>query len=116
MRMWRRPVPFLLFVIPSLLCPFLLSVQHLCAQQDQSLGDAARRLRAEKAEEASKVGPPDWATAPPQANHEPISDAQLIGWVAGGVPPEDLITELHNRGIAFLPSRELEELKTAGNL
>ena len=110
MRVWRRPVPFLLAVIPSLLCLFFPSVQHLYAQQDQSLGDAARRLRAEKAEETSKAGPPDWAIAPPQANHEPISDAQLVGWVAGGVPREDLITELHNRGIAFLPSRELDEL------
>jgi tetratricopeptide (TPR) repeat protein len=79
-------------------------------QQDQSLGSAARRLRAEKAEQAGKMAPPDWAVGPPNANHDPISDAQLVGWAAGGVPSEDLIAELHKRGIAFLPSRELDEL------
>jgi tetratricopeptide (TPR) repeat protein len=100
MRVWRTLVLFLLFSIPFL----------SYAQQDQSLGDAARRLRAEKAEQAGKMGPPDWATAPPQANHEPISDTQLVGWVAGGVPPEDLVAELRNRGISFLPSHELDGL------
>ena len=40
----------------------------------------------------------------------PITEAQLVGWIAGGVPSEDVVTELHNRGIAFLPSHELDEL------
>lgn len=107
MRVWRRLTLFLWFSG--------LSFLYLSAQQGQSLGDAARRLRAEKVEEAGKAAPPDWATAPPQANHEPISDAQLVAWVAGGVPPEDLVAELHNRGVAFLPSHELDELlKQAG--
>jgi tetratricopeptide (TPR) repeat protein len=100
MRAWRTLVLLLLFSIPSL----------FYAQQDQSLGDAARRLRTEKAEQAGKTAPPDWATGAPQANHEPISEPQLVGWVAGGVPSEDLVEELHNRGIAFLPSHELDEL------
>ena len=100
MRVWRTLVLLLLFSIRSL----------LYAQQDQSLGDAARRLRAEKAQQAGSTAPPDWATGSPQANHEPISEPQLVGWVAGGVPSEDLVEELHNRGIAFLPSHELDEL------
>jgi hypothetical protein len=59
----RRTLALLLFFIPSV----------LYAQQDQSLGDAARRLHAEKAEQAGRTAPPDWAVGPPQANHEPIS-------------------------------------------
>ncbi len=100
MRVWRMLVLFLLFSIPSL----------LYAQQGQSLGEAARRLRAEKAEEAGKTAPPEWFTGRPRANREPISEAQLIGWVAGGVPSEDLVAELHDRGTAFLPSHRLDEL------
>jgi hypothetical protein len=100
MRVWRTLPLLFLFSIPSV----------LCAQQDQSLSDAARRLHAEKAEQAGRTAPPDWAVGPPQANHEPISEPQLLGWVAGGVPSEDLVEELHNRGIAFLPSHELDEL------
>ena len=85
------------------------------AQQDQSLGDAARQMRAEKAEESAQMGEPDWMKHGPQPNHDPISDAQLVGWVLGGVPAEDLLTELHDRGIAFLPSQEFGEmLRRAG--
>jgi tetratricopeptide (TPR) repeat protein len=105
MRVRPTLVPLIFVLIPTL--PY--------AQENHSLGDAARQLRAERVEQAGKMGPPDWFTAPPQANHEPISDAQLVGWVAGGVPTEDLVAELHNRGIGFLPSHELNEvLQNAG--
>jgi tetratricopeptide (TPR) repeat protein len=111
MRVRRRLVQFLFFGISSLLfCLCCLYSQNLYAQQGQSLADTARQLRAEKAGEAAQKAPPDWAMAPPQANHDPISDAQLVGWVAGGVPSEDLIAELRNRGIAFVLSHELAEL------
>ena len=100
MRVWRALVLFLWFSVVSL----------LYAQQDQSLGDAARRFQTEKAEQASQTRLPDWFTSGPHINHDPITEAQLVGWIAGGVPSEDVVTELHNRGIAFLPSHELDEL------
>jgi tetratricopeptide (TPR) repeat protein len=100
MRLWRTLVLFLLFSISSL----------SSAQQDQSLGDVARRFRTEKAEQASQARLPDWFTSGPHVNHDPITEAQLVGWIAGGVPSEDVVTELHNRGIAFLSSHELDEL------
>jgi tetratricopeptide (TPR) repeat protein len=78
--------------------------------QEESLGAAARRLRAEKAEQASDAAPPDWAVGPPRINTEPISEAQLVAWAAGGVPSEDIAAELNKRGIAFLPSNELNQL------
>lgn len=106
MRTWRTALLIRLFSI----CFLFSYLQHAHAQQDQSLGDVARRLHQDKAEQGRQTAPPEWLTAQPQANHEPISDIQLVGWVAGGVPSEDLVAELHNRGVAFLPSDELNEL------
>ena len=79
-------------------------------QSDQSLGAAARKARSEKAAVAGKSAPPDWAMGPPRVNHEPVSEAQLIGWVAGGVPSDELIPELHKRGTAFVPSHDFAEM------
>jgi hypothetical protein len=40
-------------------------------QQSSSLGDAARRVRAEKAEQTTKTAAPDWAAGPAQASFFP---------------------------------------------
>jgi len=115
---------FLLYVTGLFLA---LSCLPAYTQQPEPLGDAARRLRAEK-EAASKsldaaraaALDPQKADVLPHITTGPITQLQLFTWLAAEMASEDLVFELHNRGIAFEPddlfSENLASVTTSASI
>ncbi len=94
------------------------------AQDTESLGDAARRIRAEKQKQRAAARHPAAtqkpATAPRPATaassapvpRPPFTDLRLLALVAGNMPTQEIIGELRARGIDFDPDPEyVEQLK-----
>jgi tetratricopeptide (TPR) repeat protein len=87
------------------------------ARAQESLGDVARRYRVDKqnaaapntsgAQTSTRVGEG-------QSEAGPVTEIQLFAWLAGGLSNEDVIQEVHTRGIAFEPDAScLKNLVTA---
>jgi hypothetical protein len=102
------------------LVAFLLFSTTVLAQE--SLGDAARRLRHEKqqakaeAEDVTKSASPaltEGQVATPKADDTPVTDLQLIAWQAAELRDCDIIEELKLRGISFIPDAAFDELLTS---
>lgn len=104
----------------------LISLIALCLLSStvfaqESLGDAARRLRQEKeqARAGSEAAKPSLDSkndavqpATPKADDSPITDLQLLAWQAAELRDCDVTEELKLRGISFVPSAAFDELLT----
>jgi len=85
------------------------------AQNPESLGDAARRLRQNKEQNST---PEALASDPvrvsvggakPQAAAKPVSALQLFAWVAGGMPNDYLVRQIRARGLSFYADNDVIE-------
>jgi tetratricopeptide (TPR) repeat protein len=99
----RRPFASVLAVVISVAISTV-------AQEPETLGDVARRLREEKAAQANSVQPPaqegpqsDLAIAGDKSllSSGPISQLQIFAWIAGGMAGADLVHEVKARGLSF---------------
>lgn len=106
------------WALASLLILGLAAFAQNSAQNAESLGDAARRIRAEKqkqhsaarhrATSQSQAAPtqPAAATLSASSPRPPFSDLRLMALVAGQMPPQEILRELRARGIDFHPDPE----------
>ena len=95
----------------------LLSLTAGSVTAQESLGDAARRLRAEK-QNSGDLGPDAVSPAVPQIEPAtlPLSKGRLLAWAIGGVSDRDLAQEVLARGIDFEVDEEyLAVLSQVGN-
>lgn len=112
----------LCWALASLIICGLAASAQTSAQNAESLGDAARRIRAQRQKQRSAhhhapVQQPapaaPSATAAPSAPipRPPFTDLRLLALVAGDMPSQEIIAELGARGIDFDPDPEyLEKL------
>ena len=98
---------FICSVVIELVVLFVVST---FAEQTESLGDAARRLRLEKQNASQPTIVPDGSAKPSQVNGVtlvpfggPVSRLQILAWIVGGVSEEDLVYELKTSGLSFEP-------------
>jgi len=77
------------------------------AQETESVGDAARAFRARRAAQANQD-----AAHPAQP---PLAATTLVTWQIAGMAMPDILNEVQNRGITFVPDNtQLDRLKDAG--
>lgn len=82
------------------------AARPVCAQETESVGDAARAFRARRAAQANQD-----SAQPPQP---PLSATTLVTWEIAGMAVPDILNELQNRGITFVPDNaQLDLLKDA---
>jgi hypothetical protein len=76
------------------------------AQEAESVGDAARAFRARRAAQTNQD--------PARPVEPPLSATTLVIWEVAGMAVPDILNELQNRGITFVPDNaHLELLKEA---
>ena len=76
------------------------------AQETESVGDAARAFRARRAAQANQDQT--------HLTQPPLSATTLVTWEIAGMGVPDILDELQNRGITFVPDKpHLELLKEA---
>jgi superkiller protein 3 len=98
-RRWWLLASFCVALAISAACP-------VCAQETESVGDAARAFRARRAAQANQD-----TTHPAQP---PLSATTLVTWEIAGMAVPDILNELQNRGITFVPDNaQLDLLKGA---
>jgi tetratricopeptide (TPR) repeat protein len=82
------------------------AARPVCAQETESVGDAARAFRARRSAQANRD------TAHPA--QPPLSATTLVTWEIAGMAVPDILNELQNRGITFVPDNaQLDLLKDA---
>jgi tetratricopeptide (TPR) repeat protein len=96
------------FLITSIL--LVSTAVFVMAQEPETLGDVAKRLREEKAAQAnsSQLNEPESAPAgmvsendKSQLSSGPLSQLQIFAWIAGGLTGQDLVREVKARGLSF---------------
>jgi tetratricopeptide (TPR) repeat protein len=84
------------------------------AQNSESLGDAARRLRQQK-ESEQPAAASNVEAFQAQVTPKTVSAFRLFAWLAGGMPSRDMVKEIRARGLSFYADNELiESAKAAG--
>ena len=82
------------------------AARPVCAQETESVGDAARAFRARRAAQANQE------TA--HSAQPPLSATTLVTWEIAGMAVPDILNELQNRGITFVAdTAQLDLLKDA---
>jgi tetratricopeptide (TPR) repeat protein len=74
----------------------------VCAQEAESVGDAARAFHARRVAEANQD------TAHPA--QPPLSATTLVTWEIAGMAVPDILNELQTRGITFVPDNAHQDL------
>jgi Tfp pilus assembly protein PilF len=77
------------------------------AQVSQSLGDVARQVRAERNQQ--QPGSTAESETSVQAQPGAVSESQLFGWIAGGLPEASIIATVRSRGRGFALGQDLAD-------
>jgi tetratricopeptide (TPR) repeat protein len=86
----------------------------LSQQQQESLAEAAQRIRTLKSQGQESVARGEGAVGD-EPQSPPVSRMTLLTWAAGGLAPADAARELRSRGVDFAVDEKFRALlKTAG--